>query len=201
LTGRFTLHQFPHIVEQVAATSSPRSLQPVTAAALTHFATCGADCVVTAADSVGEPRSLTAGLHLLCSSRPIRAGPVYVCCCCLHAAAGRLNFRATRIEGFRIACCVGPAARKLFENAQPFPSRPARGPHRILHAMRRSSCVGDWADQNQGGPVRGFGPKLLEGCPMWRALFLAVGLYLLLLGVQCLGVDRFVLTLSLMAAA
>lgn len=28
---------------------------------------------------------------------------------------------------------------------------------------------------------------------MWRALFLACGVYLMLLGVQCLGVDRFVL--------
>ena len=28
---------------------------------------------------------------------------------------------------------------------------------------------------------------------MWRALFLAFGIYLLLLGVQCLGVQKFVL--------
>ena len=30
---------------------------------------------------------------------------------------------------------------------------------------------------------------------MWRAIFLAVGVYLILLGVQCLGVRKFVLTL------
>lgn len=29
---------------------------------------------------------------------------------------------------------------------------------------------------------------------MWRAMFLALGVYLVLLGVQCLGIDRFVLT-------
>ena len=28
---------------------------------------------------------------------------------------------------------------------------------------------------------------------MWRALFLAIGVYLILLGVQCLGVEKFVL--------
>jgi hypothetical protein len=30
---------------------------------------------------------------------------------------------------------------------------------------------------------------------MWRAIFLAIGFYLILLGVQCLGVQKFVLTL------
>jgi len=28
---------------------------------------------------------------------------------------------------------------------------------------------------------------------MWRALFLAVGVYLVLLGAQCLGVEKFIL--------
>ena len=30
---------------------------------------------------------------------------------------------------------------------------------------------------------------------MWRAVFLAIGFYLILLGTQCLGVQKFVLTL------
>jgi len=30
---------------------------------------------------------------------------------------------------------------------------------------------------------------------MWRALFLAIGVYLVLLGAQCLGVEKFVLNL------
>ncbi len=30
---------------------------------------------------------------------------------------------------------------------------------------------------------------------MWRAVFLAVGFYILILGVQCLGVQKYVLTI------
>ena len=30
---------------------------------------------------------------------------------------------------------------------------------------------------------------------MWRALFLAVGVYLVLLGIQCLGAEKFVLNI------
>ncbi len=30
---------------------------------------------------------------------------------------------------------------------------------------------------------------------MWRAVFLAIGFYILILGVQCLGVQKFVLTI------
>ena len=35
---------------------------------------------------------------------------------------------------------------------------------------------------------------------MWRALFLSVGVYLVLLGAQCLGVEKFVLNVHEPAA-
>ncbi len=35
---------------------------------------------------------------------------------------------------------------------------------------------------------------------MWRSLFLAIGVYVFLLGAQCLGVDRFILKSRLPAA-